>query len=222
MKKIFTYKIILIFAISLVLLSCKEANVVPIVPIIPQPTPKDSLWGDYFPNSPGTKWEYTVSTNSVPTNSIEISITKRVLLENKESVSEWDIKSNSGDTKQYVGIIGDTVKIYIDINNINNPQSILYAYILPLNKFNNWNYRNLEQTFGNDIASGGSLIGKLTVPAGTFDNVYEIERITDAQDRKAHEWIDFVPEIGMIKKQIIDNNTNDNIIWELKSFQIKK
>lgn len=220
--KVLIYKFIIIFSVCFVLLSCKEANVVPIVPSKPQPTERDSLWGDYFPNSPGTHWLYEVTTNSLPTNSIEISITKRVLLENKESVSEWNIKSNSGETKQYVGIIGDTVKIYTDINNIDNPQKILFAYILPLNKFNNWNYRNLDQSFGSDIASGGSLIGKIKVPAQEFDNVYEIERITDAQDRKAHEWIDFVPEIGMIKKQIINNNTNDNIIWELQSFQIKK
>jgi len=59
------------------------------------------------------------------------------------------------------------------------------------------------------------------LPVGKFDNVYEIERITDGEDRKAHEWISFVPGIGLIRKETLDNSTNKTTVWELKSYVIK-
>ena len=121
-----------------------------------------------------------------------------------------------------MAIIDDSVFFYTDINDLGNNKKILKSYLLPLDNYRNWMIRNLDHLFGSDNASGGSLIGSVTVPAGKFDEVYEIERITDAQDRKAHEWINFVPEVGMILRETLDNSTNETTVWELKSYFIKQ
>ena len=205
----------------IILLSCQEANITPWYPPAIKPTEKDSIWGDYFPNTPGTEWEYNITVDDIYKGTVKIKIEKRVLLPDTNSASKWNYEELGNKYSQYVAIIADSVFFFYDISNLSNQIKKLKNYILPVNKFLDWNVRQLEQSFGNDIASGGSPIGSVTVPAGKFDNVYEIERITDAQDRKAHEWIYFVPEVGMIRKETLDNSTNKTIIWELKSYLIK-
>jgi hypothetical protein len=114
--------------------------------------------------------------------------------------------------------VGDSVFAYSDINDMTNPKKIEKQYILPLEQYKSWSVRVLDQAFGSDIASGASDIGSEKVPAGTFNNVLEIERITDAQDRKTHQWIHFVPTIGVISSETLDISTNTRTVWELKKY----
>lgn len=203
------------------LLSCQEANITPWLPPVVKPTEKDTLWGDYFPNSPGNHWEYNITVDNQYKGTVKILIDKRVLLPDTNSASQWSFEELGNKYSNFVAIIDDTVFFFTDTKNLTNNLKILKSYILPVDKYLNWNVRNIEQSYGSDKSSGGSLIGSLTVPAGKFDNVYEIERITDSQDRKAHEWISFVPGVGLIRKETLDNTTNKTTVWELKNYSIK-
>ncbi|MFH1050095.1 MAG: hypothetical protein V1779_04085 [bacterium] len=205
----------------LFLISCQEANITPWVPPTIKPTEKDTVWGDYFPNSPGTEWEYNIIIDTQYKGTVKIKIDRRILLPDTNSASVWNFDESGNKYSQYIAIIADSVFFFTDIVKLSDKLKILKSYILPVNNYGDWNVRNLEQSFGNDKSSGGSLIGSVTVPAGKFDNVYEIERITDAQDRKAHEWISFVAGVGLIRKETLDNNTNKITVWELKSYVIK-
>ncbi|MFC2131332.1 hypothetical protein ACFLSQ_07845 [Bacteroidota bacterium] len=212
----------IISILIILLLSCDEATITPWLPPTQKPTEFDSLWGDYFPNTPDTEWEYDIKINSQPSGTAKIKIEKRVLILDTISASLWKFEEPGRTYSNYVAIIGDSVFFYTDINDISKNKKILKSYILPLDNYHDWKVRSLDQSFGSDNASGGSLTGSITVPAGKFDEVYEIERITDAQDRKAHEWIKFVPDVGMIMRETIDNSTNETTVWELKSYIIEK
>jgi len=203
------------------LLSCQEASITPWIPPSIKPTEKDTVWGNYFPNSPGTEWEYDIKVDNQFKGTVKIIIEKRVLLPDTNSASQWSFEELGNKYTNYVAIIEDSVFFFRDTKNLTNKLKILKSYILPVDKYMNWNVRNIDQSFGSDKSSGGSLIGSLTVPAGKFDGVYEVERITDSQDRKAHEWISFVPGIGLIRKETLDNSTNKTTVWELKSYVIK-
>ncbi len=203
------------------MLSCQEANIIPWVPPVIKPTERDSVWGDYFPNSPGTEWEYNITVDTQYKGTVKVIVEKRVLLPDTSSASQWSFSELGNKYNQYIAIIDDSVFFFTDIADISNKHSKLKSYILPVNKYRDWNVRNLEQTFGNDKSSGGSLIGSIIVPAGKFDNVYEIERITDALDKNSHEWISFVTGVGLIRKETLDNSTNKTTVWELKSYVIK-
>lgn len=203
-------------------LSCEEGNITPWVPPQPKPTERDSVWGNYFPNSAGTEWEYNVIINSANSGIIKVKIEKRILLPDTVSASQWKYSGSNKTYWNYVAIVGDSVFYYNDIKDLKSATKIFKDYILPLDKFKYWDIRQLEQSFGSDKASGGSSIGSVTVPAGKFDDVYEIEHITDANDSKAHEWIYFVPGIGMIRRETLDISANITTVWELKSYFIKK
>ena len=222
MKFLKTFIILLLF---IFLDSCQEANINPWFPPTPKPSEKDTVWGDYFPNSPGTQWTYHIKIKTTPDGEIDggnvtVSILERVLIKDSVSVSLWSFNENGNVTQNYVAIVKDSVFFFTDIDNTIDPKTIIKNYILPLNVFREWNVRILDQTFGKDNSSGGGeFIDPITVAAGTFNNVYEIERITDAQDRKAFEWIDFVPQVGLIRKETLNNNTNETTIWELTDFK---
>jgi len=214
-------KKIIVILFLFVSLSCEEATIEPIPPDIQQPTKRDSIWGDYFPNSVGSFWEYNVIIEGSFSHKLNISIEKRILINKKISASVWNFKDKNGSYKNYVAIIEDSVFFFTNTQNLNEAKSIIKQYILPLNIFRNWNARLLDLDFGSDRISGGSIIGKVNVPAGNFDNVIELERIIDAKDEKSHQWLNFVEGIGLIRLEKIDNSTNNNIIWELVNYQIK-
>jgi hypothetical protein len=215
-------KIKLTILCLLFLFSCKEATITPWIPPVSKPTPYDSLWGEYFPNYPGTTWQYDIKVDGQNQGTLTISIEKRILIFNTVSVSLWNFDQPYGSYSRYTAIIEDSVFFYHDINNLKNNEKKYKSYILPLDNYLNWDVRILDQSFGSDRASGGSNIGTIKVPAGIFNNVYEIEHITDAKDKKANEWINFVPGVGMIRMETLDNNTNKTTILELRSYQIKK
>ncbi len=212
-------KFIILLIVSIT--SCQEATLEPIQPNNPKPTEKDSLWGDYFPNSLGTFWEYNVIINGKMSYILKITIEQRILINNKISASVWLFETNNDKYKNYVAIIQDSVFFYTRPNEITDAKYIIKQYILPLNIFRNWEARNLDVEFGSDRMSGGAVIGKINVPAGNFDNVIEIERIVDAKDEKSHQWLNFVPGIGLIRFEKIDNSLNQNTIWELMNYEIK-
>jgi len=205
----------------ILLVSCQEANITPWYPPVIKPTEKDTIWGDYFPNSPGTEWEYNVTVDNQYKGSVKIVIEKRVLLPDTTSASQWAFEELGEKYINFVAIVQDSVFFFTDTKQLKNINTRLKSYILPVDKFRNWNVRNFEQSQGSDKSSGGSMIGSITVAAGKFDNVYEIERITDAQDRKAHEWISFVAGVGLIRKETLDNSSNKTTVWELKSYTIR-
>ena len=208
----------IIIILAIIACGCEEATVTPYVPPAPKPTERDSIWGDYFTNTAGSEWEYNVSVNSQFSHIAYIKIEKRVLLNKKYSVALWNISEKGNNIQHYTGIIADTVFVYTDINDLTNPQKIVKQYILPMEQYRTWSVRLLEQEFGNDNASGGTNIGSKTVTAGTFNNVLEIERITDAKDRKSHQWINFVQNVGVIRSEILDISTNTTTVWELRKY----
>ncbi len=221
MKKLIIYRVVALAMLALAFSSCRDANVRPIVPPELTPTPKDSVWGGYFPNSPNSSWTYVKTVNSIVIDTFTVTIEKRVLLLKKISASRRRIVGGEIDSVFFTAIIEDSVFIYADPDDLTNPKKVYKQLLLPAYSFQNWKVRKLNDEFGSDRASGGSEINDLQTPAGTFHTAYEIERITDAQYQKAHEWLYFVPSIGIVKREIINNSTNDNIVWELINYRIE-
>lgn len=143
-----------------------------------------------FPNEQGISWFYRVIdslNNTIDT--VQVTVSGTSTLSSGEPVTVWLNAFSDSTDSNYVLIKGDSVKIYEDreylIDNI--------KLVFPLAVGATWK--------GDFVSDSSRVLDKiqLTVPAGSFNDVYVIERLYGGFNEYFTMTIWFVPDIGIIK-----------------------
>jgi len=203
--------------ILLLFVSCQKNNYAP-----------SKAASEYFPNTIGDYWEYSVYDSSmIPTHPrlprnypVKVSIigTKQ-LVDNKDAVV-WQYSYPDGNDLRYIRIVGDTVKIYDTIysRTIRDLQFPRQIFIIPFKDSNSWQSNLLIS----DIYSTTFLLNAV-VQNKSYDSVFKIYEhyIGPNIDNSDTYW--FKPNIGRIQIYYNDYNLAPKTIqlWQLKKYYLK-
>ena len=216
MKKVF----FLLLSVTVIIISCKKA--------LNQESTQNNI--AYFPNTIGNNWRYKIFilVDSLPFGTMDVNIIKDTILQNNEMAKVWafdfvSIATNrhSFDTN-YVVSTEQLVKIYAKTcPGSSCGISVKQSYVLPLVVGNSWLWPFAPGWMDTTrILSQGSL----TVPAGTFENTFNLFKIRPhAPNSDARNSIWLTPYVGMIQLNQFELNLGPVFgtgIWVLESYSL--
>lgn len=157
-------------------------------PVAPPPSAPESA---VFPDTVGTVWTY--EKYSIPDSlrdTVTVSITGTRVLDNGDTATIWVYRSLAGIDTELVTRSGDLASRYVHDS---TGFHLTAFYLFPLSVGKVWTDALVTDT------SRVTEKGALTVPAGTFPEVYHITR--SYPGHPGYEWIStwFAPNVGIIK-----------------------
>lgn len=166
---------------------------------------------DYFPNSVGYYWFYTVFDSVLnKSEPLRVSIVDNRTINGVNSTVWLLSYTNRADTF-FVSQSEDTIMF-------NSNSSVKRIYVVPFSLNQIWN----ESYFSTSISKVIS-IENVTVAAGSFNETYVIERNIRSFNYSLYEKIYFKPQIGIVKLYTKEYNLGpvQTKTWELKSFDYR-
>ncbi|MDR3651784.1 MAG: hypothetical protein P4L34_02290 [Paludibacter sp.] len=163
---------------------------------------------DYFPNSVGYYWFYNVFDSVLnKSEPLRVSIVDNRTINGANS-AVWLLSYTNRTDTFFVSQSKDTIIF-------NSNSFIKRIYVVPFSLNQIWN----ESYFSTNNSKVIS-IEDVTVPAGSFNDTYVIERNIRSFNYSLYEKIYFKPQIGIVKLYTKEYNLGPVQIktWELKSF----
>ena len=189
------------------MLSCRREN-----PILPNPPSNDTIVAETFPNQIGDRWTYSVFDSIHKTNqTVVVKIVGDTIFKNGEKFKIWvynyPYKTDTG----YVNIVGDTVRLNTKYGILNT------MYLFPLYKDKSW-----LSGLGMNLTTKVEKIEIITVPAGIFNNCYDIQTVIASYNYVLIQDNWFEPKVGIIQKHIYENNLGHSRreMWKLASYKL--
>lgn len=182
---------------------------------------------EYFPNSVGDYWEYTVFDSSLVREHLEFPneynvkvsiIGKKVLLDSTQA-SMWLYQYPWGNDTNYVTMVSDTIKVYdtFRIESIHGLSFPLMIYILPFSAGKRWD-GNLLITDSFHIYNEPHV----NTLVKTFTDCFNIYHYYFGPNMQYMDNYWFKPNIGMIKIYLNDYNFSprNKYLWQLKKYSL--
>ena len=191
----------------------------------------------WFPNKVGDSWTYAVTDTAYGhrwgsdfrTGTLHISIIDSTKLPGGTSATVWrtvwppevsPARPPWNVDTAYVWTSGDTVKISYGVEPILFPPKsmrdivITDIYIFPFQMGSGWRIQGPDTT---QVVSKDSL----SIPAGTFDNVYRINTHTfmGSFNYSINRDVWFKPGVGLVQKMVSFNGTY--YTWKLVDYHVK-
>lgn len=179
---------------------------------------------EYFPNSIGDYWEYTVHDSTagyteVQNYTVKVTIAGITKLEDGNHAYVWQYEYPSGNDTNYVRIVGDTVKVYdpFRVQTIRGLEFPLEIFIVQFASEQRWDGKLLvTDTFHVYTAPS------VNTHAGTFTNCFNIYHHYLGPNT---EYIDnywFKPNVGMVKMDFNHYVLNPRTFrtWNLKKYYL--
>jgi hypothetical protein len=228
------YIILILSLVIIVITGCQEAS---ISPTLADGRGKSSSNTNVdFPNTVGSYWIYELKgINKYYTDTVEIRITGTTKLGYYDSVSVWSYfyRSQNYNSMVFYKIIPgkdghDTVKGFPDnyLSALPSDSTLFNENVLiyPLTDGKKWNcYTFLhESNYKFEDSARVSYIPQVTVPAGTFDGIYQIQKTILNYPPVIYQTMDYCPNVGFIK--IVEYNSQQEVdfIWQLIEYHIEK
>ena len=146
---------------------------------------------DDFPNSGGTTWKYIVTDSlSGSTDTLKVTVDGNTTISNGQDVTIWQLAFTDSMDSNYVLIDHDSVKIFEDKEFLTNNIKLVF----PLQVGSTWKGDYI--TTDSFYVSGTT---QLSTPAGTFNDVYIIERFYGGFNEYNKMTIWFVNNVGIVK-----------------------
>ena len=173
-----------------------------------------------FPNEIGNHWRYEY--NSTPASFIDVDIVGSRLLPDGQLANTWVYKYAGYTDTNYV--VSDEFLARIYVNPCwTCPSPMLFEkmrYIFPLHVGNIW-YTGFPSGDTTKVLANSTL----TVPAGTFENTFELSK---KRNYVVNAWTNnqiwFTPTVGMTKLNQGEFNLGPvigNGIWQLANYSLK-
>lgn len=170
-----------------------------------------------FPNEVGNHWRYDYKPFNGPTGFIDVDIIGTSSLPGGQAAKIWVYKTLNYTDTNFVVFDGQTATIYRRSNRgSTSPFYRKTHYLFPLQIGNVWvSQLDSIRVFANST---------LTVPAGTFENTFELSKRGQGPNIMTRDTIWFTPHTGMTKLKQIEIDLGLvplNGIWELLEYSLK-
>lgn len=161
-----------------------------------------------FPNTLGTSWTYgTFDSLTRQTDTAVVTVSGHTILPNTKSVTVWQTAYRSRTDSQYVSVSGDTVTVYY--------RSDVTVYVFPFHVGQGW-----KGPSGND-SNMVTQRGTISVPAGSFQNGFRIQRALSGLNVRKQSSVWLVPLIGIVDvHQTTVGFEFENTTWRLLAYHI--
>lgn len=179
----------------------------------PNPSKSDTVAIAAFPNQIGDSWTYSVFDSiTLKTQTVVVKITGDTVFSNNEKFKVWEYFYPDKRETVYVNIVGDTVNFNFKYGFYNT------KYIFPLFFGKSW----LSGKPGINPPTIVENVESLTLPAGTFNDCYQIKTTLASYNYVLITTNWFMPGVGFVQKHIFERNLGlaDVQTWKLEKYTV--